>query len=119
MQHWREGWPPRAQAPADEEVDLRLLLVENKSNPSSIKSRSANQWLQHRYLIRDRSMGRTFLVFFFKIEGERDIRFSKEKKHNFRGAFAKNNLPHHQTNGGRYGLTKTLVCGNFDLQFHD
>jgi hypothetical protein len=42
--------------------------------------------------------------------------FSKEKKQSFRGVFTKNNLPRHKTNGGRHGVTKTLVCGNFVIQ---
>jgi hypothetical protein len=61
-------------------------------------------------------LGAHFFQRYFRSEGGREIRFSKEKKHNSRGAFAKINLPHHQTNGGHHRLTKTLMCGNFMTQ---
>jgi hypothetical protein len=37
---------------------------------------------------------------FFRSEGGREIRFSKEKKYNFRG-YSKKNLPSYHTNGDR------------------
>jgi hypothetical protein len=103
----RERPPPVAptRRPASPRSDLHLWLVENKSNPHSIKSRLTNHWLPCRYSTQYRSLGTLFLGIFGS-EGGREIRFSKEKKNNFRGAFAKNNLRHHQTNGVCHEMTK-------------
>jgi hypothetical protein len=88
QQHRQEGRPPRARHPVDEEAGLRHYLIENKSNPHSIKSGSANHMLPCRYSTRDQSLG---LIFWgiFRSEGGREIRFLEETKHNFRGVFVK------------------------------
>jgi hypothetical protein len=64
QRHQQEGQPPQARPPADEEADFRHWLVENKLNPHSIKSGSANHWLPCYYSTRDRSLGRTFFIIF-------------------------------------------------------
>jgi hypothetical protein len=91
QKHQREGQPPLAQPPADEEAEFRLWLVENKLNPHSIKSESANHWLPCYYSTRDRSLGRTFFYNFWGGR-KREIRFSKENEHNFRAVFTKKTI---------------------------
>jgi hypothetical protein len=55
-----QGRSCRARPPTYEDAHLHLWLVENKSNPHAIKSRSVNHWLPRHYSIQDLSLGHTF-----------------------------------------------------------
>jgi hypothetical protein len=89
QQHRREGRPPWARPPADEEADICLWRVENKLNPHSIKSGLANHYFHVVTTDPGSIPGEHLFQDFFGSGGGREKMFLNKKKHNFRRVFVK------------------------------